>query len=183
MNKKVKIILLIIVAVIVLVVLNSVLIRKVFYTIEHEEIIYKYSKEYGVDPILMLAIIRNESKFKTDATSHKNAVGLMQIMEPTANEIANRLGLENIDLTDAETNIQIGIKYFSELEQKYGNYQIALAAYNAGQGNVDIWIENGTISPDGSNLENIPYQETNMYVRRVTRDYKVYQNLYRDLFK
>ena len=149
MNKKVKIILLIIAIAIVLVAVNSILIRKVFYSIEHEELIKKYSNEYGVDPLLILAIIR----------------------------------MENIDLTDAETNIRIGVKYFSELEQKYGNYQIALAAYNAGQGNVDIWIESGTISKDGSNLENIPYQETNMYVRKVTRDYKVYQNLYKDLFK
>jgi len=82
-------------------------------------------------------------------------------------------------LFDAKTNIKIGTKYLSELLQKYdGNYYLAVAAYNAGIGTVDKWIQEGTIKKDGSDIENIPYKETNNYVRKIIRDYGIYQKLY-----
>ena len=75
--------------------------------------------------------------------------------------------------------IKIGTKYLSELLQKYdGNYYLAVAAYNAGIGTVDKWIQEGTIKKDGSDIENIPYKETNNYVRKIIRDYGIYQKLY-----
>ena len=64
------------------------------------------------------------------------------------------------------------------LIEKYENISLALTAYNAGIGTVDTWIEKGTIQEDGSDVENIPYKETNQYVRKILRDYKIYQNLY-----
>lgn len=64
------------------------------------------------------------------------------------------------------------------LEKYDDNYLIALAAYNAGIGNVDEWIRKGIIKKDGSDIENIPYKETNNYVRKIVRDYKIYQELY-----
>lgn len=153
--------------------------RKFLYNTAHEEIIYKYAEEYNVDEMLIFAIIKNESNFNKDVTSSRNAIGLMQLLETTAEETAQELGLQEIDLTDEETNINIGTKYFSELLDKYdGNYMLSLAAYNAGQGNVDRWIEQGIITREGDNLENIPFKETNMYVRKVSRDYEIYKKLY-----
>ncbi len=66
------------------------------------------------------------------------------------------------------------------LLEKYNNYPVALAAYNAGIGNVDEWIQKGIIKKDGSDIENIPYKETNNYVRKIVRDYRIYQDLYEE---
>ena len=102
-------------------------------------------------------------------------------------DIANKENLVNgieeleyntINIFDPETNIHLGTNYISELLRKYNNVvPIAVAAYNAGIGNVDKWIENGTIKEDGSNIENIPFKETNIYVRKVLRDYKIFKEL------
>ena len=86
----------------------------------------------------------------------------------------------NIDLLyNAEDNIRLGTKYFSLLLDKYVNITVALMAYNAGSGNVDRWIQQGIIQKDGSNAENIPYRETNNYVRKILRDYEIYKELYK----
>ena len=115
--------------------------------------------------------------------SNSNAKGLMQLMDSTADEVASNIitdtTFESNMLFDAKTNIKIGTKYLSELLQKYdGNYYLAVAAYNAGIGTVDKWIQEGTIKKDGSDIENIPYKETNNYVRKIIRDYGIYQKLY-----
>lgn len=87
--------------------------------------------------------------------------------------------MENIDLKNPETNIKIGTKYISDLINKYnGNIGLSIAAYNAGIGKVDKWIEDGIIKSDGSDLENIPFKETNMHVRKVLKTYNLYKNLY-----
>ena len=81
-------------------------------------------------------------------------------------------------LYDPETNIMLGTKYFDKLLTKYNeNYYLAIAAYNAGIGNVDNWINKGIIDADASNIENIPYKETNMYVRKTVKAHKVYEEL------
>ena len=107
----------------------------------------------------------------------------MQLMESTAVEQAEEVNEEIIvteSLYNPEVNIKIGTKYYSKLIKKYNNNMLlALAAYNAGIGNVDNWIEQGTIKEDGSDIENIPFKETNNYVRKIVRDYKIYQNLYK----
>lgn len=148
------------------------------YPNEYSIYVEKYSEKYKVDKDIIFAIIKNESNFENAVSSNKGAKGLMQLMEATANEVADILELETINLSDAETNIQLGTKYFSMLYQKYNNTELALAAYNAGSGNVDKWIENGIISKNGENIENIPYKETNMYVRKVMQSIKFYELLY-----
>ena len=70
------------------------------------------------------------------------------------------------------------MKYYANLKEIFGNYTVALAAYNAGMGTVKKWIEQGTIKADGSDIENIPYKETNMYVRKILRDYQIYKKIY-----
>ena len=83
-----------------------------------------------------------------------------------------------MNLYNAETNINIGTKYLADLIEKYENPKIAIAAYNAGFGNVDKWIAQGVIKEDGSNLEEIPYRETEMYLRKVMKNYEMYNKLY-----
>ena len=91
----------------------------------------------------------------------------------------NKYGIEEVDLKNPEKNIQIGVKYFQKLVSYYnGNYYLAITAYNAGIGTVSRWIENGIIKEDGSNIEKVPYKETNNYVRKVLKNYKVYGELY-----
>lgn len=105
--------------------------------------------------------------------------GLMQLMDSTAKEVAKEVGIDNIDLTDPETNVELGTRYFTKLLMYYkGNYNLAITAYNAGIGNVSKWIEQGTIKADGSDIENIPYTETNNYVRKILKNYQIYKELF-----
>ena len=90
-----------------------------------------------------------------------------------------KYGIEEVDLKNPEKNIQIGVKYFEKLVSYYnGNYYLAITAYNAGIGTVSRWIKEGIIKEDGSNIEKVPYKETNNYVRKVLKNYKVYGELY-----
>ena len=186
MKKKIKI--LIVVLLIILILLFGILkiqnfILKKIYKTNYSEYVYKYSKENNIDPLLTFAIIKAESNFNRNIKSKSGAIGLMQLMESTAVEQAEEVNEEIIvteSLYNPEVNIKIGTKYYSKLIKKYNNNMLlALAAYNAGIGNVDNWIEQGTIKEDGSDIENIPFKETNNYVRKIVRDYKIYQNLYK----
>ena len=114
-----------------------------------------------------------------DAESIKGAKGLMQLMHSTAEDVAkkNEITLTEENILEPEINIKIGTIYISTLIRKYECIEVALAAYNAGSGNIDKWIDNGTINADGSDIENIPFKETNNYVRKIMRDYKIYNEL------
>lgn len=153
------------------------------YKKEYAEYVKKYSQEYRVDENLVYAVIKAESNFNPNAKSNKNAIGLMQIVESTAKEICKKVNIQLIDdeledeLIKPEININLGTKYLSILIEKYQNIEVAITAYNAGIGTVDNWIEKGIIKADGSDIENIPYKETNNYVRKILRDYKIYNNL------
>ena len=178
------IIILAIILLIILVRFNGTynLILKQFYPKKYSEYVEKYSTEYNVDSLLIYSIIKAESNFNQNAVSSSGAKGLMQLMNLTATEIANEINenYEEENLLDVEKNIMLGTKYYSDLEQKYGgNMLLALAAYNAGIGNVTQWIEAGIIREDGSDIENIPFKETNMYVRKIINNYRMYQKLYR----
>lgn len=155
---------------------DRILIR--FYPNKYSDYVEKYSKEYGVDKNLIYAVIKQESNFNQEAMSQKGAKGLMQIMNDTADEIAEELGFSGMNLYNPEININIGTKYLADLIEKYENPKLAIAAYNAGFGNVDKWISQGIIKEDGSNLEEIPYRETEMYLRRVMKNYEMYNKLY-----
>lgn len=157
---------------------------KMIYPKKYMDIVSNYTKEYNVDECLIYAVIKAESNFKENAVSNKDAVGLMQIMEDTALDVAKEYNIE-IDENNARkdiqmpiNNINIGTKYLSTLLEKYGNVEVAVAAYNAGTGTVDKWIETGIIKADGSDIENVPYKETNNYIRKILSSYKMYKQLY-----
>ena len=176
--KRILIIISVMVVIILVIICINKQMVKVLYKREYSEYVSKYSQKYEVEEDLIYALIKAESNFDSDAISAKNAKGLMQLMYSTAEEIASKNGIELTEenILEPEVNINIGTKYIATLLEKYNCVEIALAAYNAGSGNVDKWIKNGTIKADGSDIENIPFKETNIYVRKIMRDYEIYRD-------
>lgn len=166
-----------------LVLINSKWVLKTIYPIHYSDIIQKYSKEYTVDPYLVASIIKNESKFNPNALSRKEAKGLMQIAPITGEWASEKLEIKNYEeeqLYQPELNIRIGIWYINVLNNEFdGDLKLIVAAYNAGNGNVNKWLQNPEYSKNGKELTVIPFPETRIYSRRVLRDYQIYQRLYR----
>lgn len=157
--------------------------KKVIYPIKYDKYVISAAKEHNIDPYLIFAIIKQESNFNKYATSNKDAKGLMQILDSTADEAAETiywLDAGNIDLYDASTNITIGVKYFRTLLDRYdGNISLAICAYNAGLGNVDKWKASEEIYNDGHiNISSIPYKETKTYLTNILKYYNRYVKLY-----
>ncbi len=133
----------------------------------------------NISPNLVLAIIKTESSFDCDKISPKGAIGLMQIMPETANYVSDMFfASENFNLKNANENIIIGVSYLIYLFDKFEDKKTALAAYNAGEGRVYDWLENKDYSVSGKTLDNIPFEETSIYVKRVLNREKFYNLLY-----
>ena len=142
---------------------------------QYERQVEKCSEEYGVDKNLIMAIIKAESNFRKDAVSTKGAKGLMQIMDETGKWCADKIEIPEPDLCDVETNIRIGTFYISHLLEMYeGNEKTAVAAYNAGYGNVDKWLADEKHSKNGKDLNLVPFPETQKYIKKVMLYKKVY---------
>jgi len=158
--------------------------QKVLYPFPYRPIIEKYSSEYGVDPLLVIAVIRAESKFIPQSQSHKGAQGLMQLMPETAQWIAESIGDEGFDLSDLkkpEKNIQYGTWYLASLQKEFRNITLVLAAYNGGRGHVNEWIRTQQLDLTNLREEDIPFGETREYVHRVLQNYTKYITLYERL--
>ena len=140
----------------------------VLFPNEHSDVIEKECSLWGVDEALVKAVVWTESKFSSNAVSSAGAVGLMQLMPDTAYYLAEILGedIEYADLKNASISVRLGVFYLSKLLQKFGNEKTALCAYNAGEGNVQKWIEQGV---------EIPFKETRDYVKRVLAVKKIYE--------
>lgn len=154
-----------------------------FYPVKYMNYIKTYSAEYDVDPYLIMSIIKAESNFEHEAVSNRQASGLMQLMEPTALWLAEKMNLPDFQysgITEPELNIKMGCFYVAYLLELYeGNEKNALAAYNAGEGTVSRWLADKACSKDGKTLTYIPYPETRRYITQVTNNQKVYQLLYK----
>ena len=139
---------------------------------------------YNVDPNLIYAVIKQESKFNETAISKSKAKGLMQILDSTSKDMAKNIDSideNDINLFDPYTNILIGTKYLSYLISYYnGNYYLAIAAYNAGLGKVNSWIKEDIkkYTNHYNLLEIIEYDETKVYVINVIKNYEYYTKLY-----
>lgn len=132
-------------------------------------IIQVSAAEEKISPALLEAVILTESKFDEKAVSHVGAVGLMQLMPETAQWISEESGLPADELSQPEQNIPLGAWYINYLLKKYHNNEVlALAAYNAGRGNVDEWIQKEGWSEGFSNPDQIPFPETREFVKAVT---------------
>jgi soluble lytic murein transglycosylase len=144
------------------------------YPLAYESIVRGHAENYRLDPALLAAVIYQESKFDTEARSDAGAVGLMQLQPETAKGIALRTGGSRFrvdDLTNPEINVRYGSWYLRHLLDKYDDEDLALAAFNAGQGNVDRWLEQG---------EGIAFGETRAYVDRVAELKRIYRDAYAD---
>lgn len=142
-------------------------------TLEIRHIIEMYAQEYRVQKHLVEAVMHAESRFDEKAVSHVGAVGMMQLMPETAKWISEEGNLEYDDLKEPTQNIMLGTWYIDYLLKKYHNNEVlALAAYNAGRGNVDEWIKEKKWKEGFNNINEIPFPETREFVKLVveTRD-------------
>ncbi len=133
-----------------------------------QKLIEEDSARFHISPELLQAVILTESKYNPQAVSRTGAVGVMQIMPDTAQWIAEQSGLPADNLHDPKQNIALGAWYLYYLLDKYhGNLVLALAAYNAGRGNVDSWMKENRWPPDFVDINRIPFPETREFVKHV----------------
>jgi len=145
---------------------------RLWYPLRYEAIVRGHARNYRLDPALLAAVIYQESKFRAHARSSSGAIGLMQLLPATARGIAVHTGGSRFrvsDLDNPEINVRYGAWYLRHLMQKYRDERTALAAYNAGQDNVDRWRLDG---------EGIQFAETRAYVDRVEKLKRIYRKAY-----
>jgi soluble lytic murein transglycosylase len=148
---------------------------RLLYPLRYEHIIEGHARNYRLDATLLAAVIYQESKFDASAESESGAIGLMQLLPETAVGIAQRTGGSRFrvdDLYEPEINVRYGAWYLRHLMDKYGDEELALAAYNAGQRNVDGWRSHG---------QGIQFAETRAYVERVEELRRIYARAYPQL--
>ncbi len=176
--------------ILITIILSIILVFKTFIYkdlyIDEINLIINEMEYESIDPYLILAIIKTESNFNVNATSPKEAKGLMQVLDNTYKDIEHLFGNDksltnDINLYDPYINLSIGISYFNLLLDRYdSNIYLAIIAYNAGLGNVNEWLDKEIISDnlDDSINNNIPYGETKRYLEKVITTYNIYTLLY-----
>jgi peptidoglycan lytic transglycosylase len=145
---------------------------RLWFPLHYASIVRGHAANYRLDPALLAAVIDEESKFNADAKSSTGAIGLMQLQPATARGIAIRTGGSRFvvsDLYNPEINVRYGAWYLRHLLDKYRNERTALAAYNAGQENVDRWL---------AKREQVQFPETRAYVDRIERLKGIYRRTY-----
>jgi soluble lytic murein transglycosylase len=156
-------------------------ILKVIFPIEHWNLLRKYAATHDLDPYLLAAQVAQESTFQADVRSPANAYGLMQILPSTGRRFARQMGIPGFStasLTDPEINVRIGTRYLSDLIDMLGGVAPALAAYNAGEHRVVRWqAERPGLSRDEF-VDDIPFPETQFYVKRILGTAEDYRRLY-----
>jgi soluble lytic murein transglycosylase len=146
--------------------------ERIRYPLRYSQFVRVHADEHGLDPALVAAVIYQESKFRASVVSSSGAIGLMQLTPATARGIAIRTGgskFRTQDLYNPEINIRYGAWYLDNLFKKYGDEELVLAAYNAGQGNVDRWRAHD---------QGIEFPETRAYIRRVEQLKSVYRRVW-----
>jgi soluble lytic murein transglycosylase len=141
----------------------------------------KFSSQNALDPYLVASLIRQESEFNPAAVSKANAVGLMQLLPKVGKNVAKEEKLKHFSPTQLftpEINLQLGTRYFREMVDKFGAFEYALAAYNAGSNRVDDWQGQGKYRDPQEFVESIPFTETREYVQAILRNANVYRQLY-----
>ncbi|MBU4556697.1 MAG: lytic transglycosylase domain-containing protein [Actinobacteria bacterium] len=149
--------------------------------VEYRAAVAESSSRHDLNPYVVVAIIDAESAWRPQIVSKAGAVGLMQVLPATAQELSREGFVDERfdpdDLSDPAVNIEFGTAYIRYLVERYHEMETAIAAYNAGIGNVDEWVE-----PGGDIRETIEFPETRHYVLRVMRARDVYERLYPDVF-
>ena len=151
------------------------------YPVKYKPYICEASEIYDLDPALVASIINVESRYKKDARSSKGAVGLMQLMPATAREMAKKSNYgEYTDdcLLHERSNILLGCCYLRTLLDWFHDEDLALMAYNAGPTTISNWLKDNSLSKDGITLVAVPYKETNEYLTKIHKNYKIYKSKY-----
>lgn len=155
------------------------------YPLEYEKELCAAAEEFSLDPCLVAGLVYCESSFRPDAVSRVGAIGLAQIMPDTGVWLAGKLGIDPFGeemLLEPEVNLRMCCWYLRFLLDRYdGREQEALTAYNAGQGQVDRWLKDPSLSADGKTLDEIPGVEAKEYAAKVMRMYEKYREVYGDV--
>jgi len=156
---------------------------RVVFPLDYWGLIKKNAAAQGLDPYLVAALINQESAFEAGVKSAANAVGLMQLLPSVGKQYAKKVGIRRYSaasLTRPEVNIQLGTRYFADIVQRVGGVPFALACYNAGESRVQSWnAERPGIELD-EYIDDIPFPETQTYVRRILGTAEDYRRLYAD---
>ena len=145
------------------------------YPLAFWDVVLGYAQKEKIDPLLVVAIMREESRFQRDALSRAKAHGLMQLIVDTAKRLGGIRDRE--ELFEVDKNIKIGVRYLSSLLKKFKSIPYAVSAYNAGEKNVERWLARGYRDEDEF-IEGIPFEETKGYVIRVIKTYEIMKGLY-----
>lgn len=177
-----KVTLTVILALLLLLFFNAGNIGRFFFPIPYRQMIFREAAGAGLDSYLIAAMVKTESNYNPGAVSVKGARGLMQIMPETGKWVAGKKGLQGFDpdlLFNPEYNVKIGVWYISELYREYnGDTVLVLAAYNAGRGNVNKWLNQNNWTGDRGSIDQIPFPETRQFIRKVLFYQQVYRYLY-----
>lgn len=163
-------------------------IQTLMYPDSYSIYVEKYAAEYGVDRDFVYSVIKCESSFDPDATSHVDARGLMQLTPETFDWVKSKLNdsddlaLTADDLYDPETNIKYGVYLLSLHLDEFGDIPTVLAAYHAGRGNANKWLNDSEYSKDGKTIDSTPYKETNAYIDRVQKVRDKYEFLHNNKY-
>jgi soluble lytic murein transglycosylase len=155
--------------------------KKVIFPLDYWPIIERHASTRGLDPYLIAALVAQESSFDPDVRSAANAYGLMQIVPATGKRLARSLGIRKFStgrLTDPETNVKLGTYYFKGLVNQFGGEHFALASYNAGENRVERWIAERGPLPQDEFIDDIPFPETQIYVKKILGTAEDYRQLY-----
>ncbi len=152
----------------------------VTHPLKYGDIIIENALALDLSPALVASVINVESGFNKNAVSNKNAIGLMQLKDDTVKYLIEhyKLSDENVNLFDEKTNIKFGCLYLNYLIKKFQNINTALASYNAGETRVRVWLGDKNFSIDGISLNNIPFEETKNYVKKVNENLKFYDKCF-----
>jgi soluble lytic murein transglycosylase len=156
---------------------------QVIFPLVYWDTIRKQSAAHDLDPYLVAALIGQESTFEPGVRSVANAWGLMQLVPSTGRRLARSIGIRNFTtakLTDPEINIRLGTLYFSQLVSRFGGTYYALASYNAGDSRVVRWKSERPGLDEDEFIDDIPFPETQNYVKRVLGTAEDYRRLYSD---
>jgi soluble lytic murein transglycosylase len=154
---------------------------QIIFPLDYWPLIQKYSKLHGLDPYLITALMAQESTFTAEIRSSANARGLMQLLPSTGRIYARKLGMKSFtaaSLNQPETNVRLGTQYFKELVDRFGGAHFALAGYNAGEHRVVRWLSEAPGLPTDEFIDNIPFPETQNYVKRILGTAEDYRRLY-----
>ncbi len=154
---------------------------EVLFPVAYWRLIQKHAPARGLDPYMIAALMAQESTFTADIRSSANAIGLMQIVPATGRRYARRMGIGRFSaakLTDPEVNVRIGTAYFADLVERFGGVHLALASYNAGPTAVARWMAERPGVARDEFIDDIPYPETQNYVKKILGTADDYRRLY-----